>query len=218
MGPIYFRVQSPLGQLTKQTWRMTGKIGAEQQFNWSRPIQLEDTEISMDLIERVQRELSSEERCIQISFYPFILVNLGLQLALQLDVFTTSWYVNSYTSCLVVNSFGTGQTQVEFQDAFFAFITCRNLSWIQLLSRFAVESEHYVKDRRQYPALVGIASSDCPTPCEILMRFHFRGEILTRTIYLMADNTATDQLSLVKALYKEGFMNNLILISWHTRM
>lgn len=29
----------------------------------------------------------------------------------------------------------------------------------------------------------------------------------------MADNTATEQLSLVKALYKEGFMNNLILIS-----
>lgn len=82
----------------------------------------------MDLIERVQRELSSEERCIQISFYPFILVNLGLQLALQLDVFTTSWYVHFYTSCLVVNSFGTGQTQVEFQDTFFAFITCRNLS------------------------------------------------------------------------------------------
>lgn len=26
MGPIYFRVQSPLGQLTKQTWRMTGKL------------------------------------------------------------------------------------------------------------------------------------------------------------------------------------------------
>lgn len=71
------------------------KISAEQQFNWSRPIQLEDTEISMDLIERVQRELSSEEQCIQISFYPFILVNLGLQLALQLDVFTTSWYVHS---------------------------------------------------------------------------------------------------------------------------
>lgn len=99
MGPMYFRVQSPLGQLTKQTWRMTGKISAEQQFNWSRPIQLEDTEISMDLIERVQRELSSEERCIQISFYPYMLVNLGLQLALQLDVFTTSWYVHSYTSC-----------------------------------------------------------------------------------------------------------------------
>lgn len=99
MGPMYFRVQSPLGQLTKQTWRMTGKISAEQQFNWSRPIQLEDTEISMNLIERVQRELSSEERCIQISFYPYILVNLGLQLALQLDVFTTSWYVHSYTSC-----------------------------------------------------------------------------------------------------------------------
>ena len=29
----------------------------------------------------------------------------------------------------------------------------------------------------------------------------------------MADNTATEKLSLVKALYKEGFMNNLILIS-----
>ena len=26
MGSIYFRVHSPLGQLTKQTWRMTGKL------------------------------------------------------------------------------------------------------------------------------------------------------------------------------------------------
>ena len=97
LGQLFIRTQSPIGHPAKQTWRMTRILAVEQPGEIAADSSPAVNDFTMDLVAVVQKELTSEEKCIKISFSSCNMVSLLV--LLQRSAF--SWEINIRLAALV---------------------------------------------------------------------------------------------------------------------